>query len=157
MIYIGRVYDKNNLPTFWHDMKPTNTDYHHNDEKKVTINTVDYTRSIKSHSMVKATAELRLPECLLDKTHIKNWNMLYVNFIDSMLCDPTPPENVTPANTVRETLQLLGLESQNDFFILSPDLHETKLWFLNKIIRSPHCESSFKNEAKEILDSVSLN
>ena len=136
---------------FWEQIRPENLSTHENNDKKVSVNTVGFTAHQQGCYGVKNTLELRMPEASLDKVDVINWIRLYINFIESAK-NAKMPLNRQVAG-VRGTLQILGLQGVQNFLILSSGLHETRLWFLNRIIQYSNMKT-LVNEAKKIVEEI---
>lgn len=119
----------------WDLMIPQNIAPYENEERRVNLNLVNYARALHYSSNYRKTIELRWPEGTLSGHDIKCWVRLFLNFIDT--CRDLPmPDNLERA-TLEETLTILGLNhSKESFLILSEGLHETKTWFLERIIEN---------------------
>jgi hypothetical protein len=115
-------------------LQPQNLSYYENDDRRVNLNLVNYARADYFKSNQRKTIELRWPEGTLDGKDIKCWVRLFLNFIDN--CKNRPmPDNLNDS-TLEETLGYLGLNHESDsFVILSEGLHETKTWFLERILK----------------------
>lgn len=137
---------------FWEKIRPNNLQTHENNDKKVSINTVGYAGAQQGAYGVKNTIELRMPEASLERMDVINWVRLYLHFIESTKTAKMPLSRQVAG--VKDTLQILGLEGVQNFFILSRGLYETKVWFLNRIIRYSTMDK-LVNEAKKILKKVS--
>lgn len=124
----------------WDYIRPSNLGVHENPDKKYTINTVGWARGDRR------TVELRWPECSLDRMHVYNWTLLFVSFVE--LCKSRPaPTLLSPAQSVGETLEILGLQNPagGPLLILDENLFLLKLWFLRRLMRF----SSIKKIARE--------
>jgi hypothetical protein len=133
-------------------MQPTNLDVHHNYEKRVAINLIGYTLGILSPQHSRRTAEFRLPEGTLVREDVENWVRLYIHFIEE--CATRTMCHMKHAN-LQESLGILGLAGMNgEFLILSPELHETKVWFLKRILSYTNNPALFQ-EAIEHLNLIS--
>lgn len=150
LIYGDINYCRNRLDNFWHKMAPTCFETHDNDDKKYTLNTLGYAKALQNAFYDRATVELRLPECLLDYMHVKNWIVLMLNFVQSCMDNSVVPENLHPVNSIRDFFTLLGLQSSSDFWILDSNILNAKIWILEKL--RERCE--FNTEATEILDLI---
>ena len=139
----------------WNNLKPKNLTIHNNNEKRVALNTVGFATGLLNPNHNRKTVELRLPEFVLDEIHVKNWIRLIVCFVDSSRKHDCVPVDLTPCCKIEDILNYLGLSSDKDFFILSHELFNTKIWFLNKII---NCCSNQKTivQAKKYLEFVTL-
>lgn len=117
----------------YHTLKPTNLSYYENEDRRVNLNLVNYTRAVTYETNHRNTLELRWPEGTLDPRDIKCWVRLFLSFIDT--CKTLPmPISLHPANLF-QALTYLGLNHSNDTFIIfSEGLHDTKTWFLERIL-----------------------
>jgi len=98
---------------------------------------------------------LRLPECVLDEVHIKNWTALILNFVQVTKSKEWEIESFEPIQDLNEALLYLGLKDDSAFAILDPTLVHVKLWLLAKIItRSQNAE--LVAEAKKEFDFATL-
>jgi hypothetical protein len=138
-------YDYKKPSTLWHGISPSNLSVHNNFEKRFTLNTVGFAIGILNPLYNRNTVELRLPECILDERHVKNWTRLIVQFVEASKNSLRAPEDLDSCQSLEEILLYLGLYGGEDFLILSPELLNTKLWFLNKII----CFSNNKKIIKQ--------
>jgi len=129
-------------------MSPSNIGYYDNQDRRVNLNIVNYTRACTYESKVRKTLELRWAEGTLSSKDIKCWTRLFLFFIDT--CKNRPfPANFDVCN-LSETLKYLGLgHEDNSFSIFSEGLFETKIWLLQRFLE--HSEE-FKKEASDILD-----
>ena len=137
---------------FWQEIKPENVGTHENNDKKVSVNTVGFTASQQGAYGVKNTLELRMPEASLEKKDVVNWVRLYLNFIETTKNAEMPLSR--QVGGVKDTLQILGLQGVQNMFILSTGLYQTKLWFLNRIIKYSDMPK-LVNEATKMLNKVS--
>jgi hypothetical protein len=137
---------------FWEKIRPENLNTHENNDKKVSVNTVGFTASQQGAYGVKNTLELRMPEASLDKADVTNWIKLYLNFIETTKSAEMPVSRQVAG--VKDTLQILGLQGVQNFFMLSTGLYETKLWFLNRIIQHSTMPT-LVNEATKIVKHIS--
>jgi hypothetical protein len=129
----GVLYDALLPKHFWLDMMPTDLNAHNNMEKRYAINPIGFAIAQIHPSHVRNTVELRLPECVLDAAHVKNWVRLIVNFVHLCASAPVAPPTVDGVRTVFEGLQYLGLEPVADFAIFDEELADLKVWFLKKL------------------------
>ena len=101
---------------------------------RVNLNLVNYARAEFFKTDHRKTLELRWPEGTLYSRDVKCWVRLFLNFIDT--CKDRPmPKNLLRAD-LDETLTFLGLNHNQDFIIFSEGLHDTKTWFLERIIEN---------------------
>lgn len=115
-------------------MEPQHLDIHHNQDKRVAINLIGYAtgrRVNKGYS--RKTAEFRLAEGTLDRYDVENWTRLYLHFLDE--CAGKPMPKLQPAG-LDKTLTILGLlGADGQYVLLSPELQETKVWFLRRLLK----------------------
>lgn len=141
-IYNPRRNKSFSVDRFWQKIKPRN---YSASDKRTTLNFTNYLKNRDYGGRV--TAELRLPEGTLDPIDVKNWTRLFVHFI-SMAKKLDSPSDLKEPN-LEEALQILGLHNDEPYFILSSGLFETKLWFLNRILRF-----SSRNDIREQSDDI---
>ena len=116
-------------------LQPNNLSYYENEDRRVNLNLVNYFRARHLNSENRKTLELRWPEGTLSKRDVKNWVILFLNFIDTCK-DLKMPKNIQPAS-IEETLFYLGLNHKNKIFsIFDENLHDTRTWFLNRIVKN---------------------
>lgn len=127
-------YNPEKPSTLWFGLSPSNLSVHNNFEKRVALNTVGFAIAMLNPKYHRNTVELRLPESLLEEKHVKNWIRLIINFVDSCKDVEEPPSDLYSCSNLEEILYYLGLFGGKDFLILSPELLNTKIWFLQKII-----------------------
>jgi hypothetical protein len=121
--------------TIYDSLKPADTSYFENNDRRVTLNLVNYCRAIKQQTNTRKTIELRWPEGTLDSNEIKNWVRLFLNFIEYAKDAALPESSSCP--TVSQAMNLLGLGHTNKFTILSEGLLKTKIWLLERIVNNP--------------------
>lgn len=136
--------------TIWEIFKPTNLNFYDNEDRRVNLNLVNFARAINFNNDYRKTLELRWPEGTLDASDIKCWVRLFLSFIDT--CKDLPmPTDLSQAN-VQETLTYLGLDhGPSTFIIFSEGLHETKTWFLERILKNADKKAAIK-QALDILN-----
>ena len=147
----------------WGLICPRNLAPYENEDKRVTLNFVNYAYSLMMESKGcdadRKTVELRMPEGTLNGIDVTNWVKLFLMFVDSCV-DAKMPENLEPVKSVGEFFQYIGMAEENVFFILSKGMNSTKNWILSKIIKSESCANNRKSvkywcDAKEILNRTS--
>ncbi len=128
-------------------------------DRSVTLNITNFLKSQKwPKTWSKSTVEFRWPEGTLNPTDVKNWLRLFVHFVEYSKNRPMP-KDLCHAD-IDETLNILGLGHEDEaFVVLSEGLHETKTWFLERIIKHydeyPYLERKKQTErAKEILNDM---
>jgi hypothetical protein len=140
-----RTADLSDPETFWLRVRPVSYDHA---ERRVALNMVNYALAHPG----KRTAELRLPEGTLDPGEIKNWARLFIHFVHSQRKAPWPA-TVAPLIDIKSALAVLGLHSDDPFFLLSKGLYETKAWFLSRILKHSS-KKLYKAEAQEFLNFI---
>ncbi|RTK97725.1 MAG: hypothetical protein EKK64_00490 [Neisseriaceae bacterium] len=125
---------------FYNFCCPKDIGFFENKERKVNFNLVNYARACHYGTSSKKTLELRWPESTLNKNDIKNWTILFLNFIENCKFKEIP-DNFFDLN-LNETLDILGLNS--DF----EEIKQLKIWLLKRFSKYT---SAFKEEAVEIL------
>lgn len=148
-------YDKSNPKKIWSRLCPRDLTIHNNYEKRVSLNTIGFAISRINKNFSRNTVELRMPECILDETHVKNWTRLIINFIERSFSHEDLPEDLKPVKNIKEALVFLGLAEEDKFSILCPETLNTKIWFLRKILQNSQCEKTTK-QAKKYLDFITL-
>jgi len=140
----------------WIILQPTNINHFENDDRKVNLNIVNYTKAKLYQNDRRKTLELRWPEGTLDATNIQCWVKLFLSFIDTCK-NKSMPENLLPA-TLDEMLTYFGIQHENKkFVILSQELHEMKTWILERIINFGSQNFPLHREivgAKDILNKM---
>lgn len=126
-------------------------------DRAVTLNIQNYLKLLKWPAWLKGTVEFRWPEGTLNSVDVKNWIRLFVNFVENSKDRPMP-EDICHSD-LDETLDILGLGHPDGLTVLSPGLHETKTWFLERIIKHydeyPYLERKKQTDrAKEILNDM---
>jgi|694.fasta_scaffold96059_3 hypothetical protein len=143
------------LNLLWDLLQPTSLGIHDNADKKYTLNTVGFKSFELNPNFARPTVELRLPECVLDEVHIKNWTALILNFVQVTKSKEWEIESFEPIQDLNEALLYLGLKDDSAFAILDPTLVHVKFWLLAKIItRSQNAE--LVAEAKKEFDFATL-
>ena len=137
----GETYHKNfinknikwSAKSLWFLFHPLNISFFENDDRKVNLNLVNYTRAVFNQNQNRKTIELRWPEGTLDSRDIKNWTILFLSFIDSCKNKPMPKNLLKP--TLNEVLTYFDFHHENkNFIILGEDFHDVKTWLLERII-----------------------
>jgi len=118
----------------WEIFKPNNLNFYENEDRRVTLNLVNYARAIQYDSTHRKTLEFRWPEGTLDGRDVRCWVRLFLSFID--ICKDRPmPANLCTAN-LSDALTYLGMNHDKDSFVIfSEGLHDTKTWFLERILQ----------------------
>lgn len=158
VIFAGAKYSAEDI---WDIFQPSDIGFYDNQDRRVTLNLVNYARSIEYSSWsARRTIEFRWPEGTLAGATIKNWTRLFLNFIEN--CKDRPmPANLYPAS-LPEALAILGIGHDDTFYIFSEGLLDTKTWFLERIIEHlPQCSKTpsgtkavFTKDAQNILNKM---
>lgn len=119
--------------------------------KRTSITAINYLRSTSGSyewaHFDRRTVELRLPCGTLDPEDVKNWARFFIHFVETSKGKEFP--GVVSPVKLKESLTIMGLHSDDPFYILSPGLYETKLWILKRIIR-------FGRSKKLIADALKM-
>ena len=143
-------------PSFlWEIMRPHDLGIHNNHSKRVTLNTVGFANAQNNSFYPRNTVELRLPECLLDENHVRNWLILIVNFVEVCKNKNDTLRNLKSSNSVDEALIHLGFSGEESFLFLSKELLNAKLWFLDKIMKTTQNQTIFQ-QAKRHFELATL-
>ena len=102
-------------------LQPNDLSFYENEDRRVNLNLVNYFRAINYKSENRKTLELRWPEGTLSKRDVKNWVVLFLNFIDTCK-DLKMPKNLYSA-TVPEALEYLGSSSMASVNSLSASVY----------------------------------
>lgn len=116
-------------------VRPLDISMYENQDRRVTLNLVNYCRAIEQKHSNRKTIELRWPEGTLSGEDIKNWVRLFLNFIEHAKNAPLQRHEDFPS--LQEGLNILGLGHQNGFCILSEGLLATKTWLLERMLKNP--------------------
>lgn len=138
-------------------LQPTDLSFYENDDRRVNLNLVNYYRAIRYGSDNRKTLELRWPEGSLSKQDVKNWVVIFLNFIDKCK-DLKMPKNLMPAS-LHETLHYLGLNHTDEkcFSIFDETLYDAKMWLLERIIHNQSFKhSKIDNKVEILMQSLKL-
>jgi len=147
-------YRPTNLKQFWNDMSPENLAPHDNADKRYTVNTIGYKIGQLNPIYSRQTVEFRFPECVLNKDHIGNWVRLLLTFVDDCFNTMSVPENIHNSSSLSDVMQIMGLQGEQDFFVLDKELLEAKKWFLQKINHQSG-GTVYAKEASDLLAFIS--
>jgi len=118
---------------FWETVRPENTSFYNNPDRRINLNLVNFARAKQAQTLARGTLELRWPEGTLDPLDIRCWVRLFLHFIETCKNRPMPKDLLSC--DLRGALKLMGLHHEDkNFVVLSRGLHETKTWFLNRIL-----------------------
>lgn len=148
----NKYWDPQDLFVFF---APTNLNNYENEDRRVSLNFVNFVKSIVTGNNLRKTLELRFPEGTLDYNEIKSWLLFYLNFLD--FCkDKTMPGDLKEIKNLDEVLFILGLyHEENTFHIFGKELHETRIWFLKRLIQ--YGETEYKKQSQKKLDFLFEN
>lgn len=137
-----------NASDYWNLYKPNNTSLN-NADRRLSMNLVNYYRSITLKSFKRKTVEFRFPESTLVEKNIKNWARFLINFIELVKSRQT----IYPINSVDNVCDFLSFSGLrfDDNNLLSEGLLETRNWAIKKL-RRHSCNSQIKNEANVLLE-----
>jgi len=153
-----KVFDRNQ---YWDPQDlfvffaPTNLNTYENEDRRVNLNFVNFVKSIVTGNNLRKTLELRCPEGTLDYREIKFWLYFYLNFLDYCK-DKQMPDDLKEIKKIDEVLYVLGLSHNKEtFYIFGQILHETRIWFLKRLIQ--YGNSDFQKQAQKKLDFLFEN
>lgn len=116
---------QSNPENTWKLLKPTTFKVHNNNQKRFTLNLINYAKFIKFNKKgSRATIELRLPEGTLEWENIYNWTYFYLNFINFSLKNPCL-SNSTFVNNIDSFFKTSGINNSKNLDI--------KCWFEKRI------------------------
>lgn len=119
----------------WNLIKPKNLHdkYLRNENRRHTMNFCNHCSGGD-----KMTVEFRFPEGTTSSEDVKHWCRLFLCFVEK--AKTAKMEKVGEFFNLQQALYHLGLGGDDKkFYILSPALRETKLWFLNRLLE--HCDN----------------
>ena len=142
-----------NMENFWDEIKPTKLHVHSNEQKRVTLNAVNYATSV-AHAEAngvpdksqRPTLEFRLPEGTLDPDDIKYWTVFFINFIDYTSQKSVFPKTFNSLSTLKKFFIYVGLgkkEIEKNEILLN-----AKMWFLKRF--NLYGNDKIKSEIKEL-------
>lgn len=153
-----KVFDRNrywDAQDFFVFFAPTNLNTYENEDRRVTLNFVNFVKSIVTGNDSRKTLELRYPEGTLDYNEIKSWLFFYLNFLD--YCKDKPmPEDLREVKKIDDVLEVLGLShDKNIFYIFGENLHTTRIWFLKRLVQ--YGSIDYRKQAQKKLDFLFEN
>lgn len=109
---------------FWNCYGPKDFSIHNNKDKRVTMNLVNYATYIQAPFLFNArpTVEFRFPEGTFNYIDIKNWVILFVNFVENIKFRKMP-DNLYCVSNVESLTDILGLSDKNN-----------KKWFFSRLL-----------------------
>lgn len=120
---------------FWELMRPNNLATNDNNQRKFTLNLVNFAYALYCEQVgggtFRKTVELRLPEGTLNSDDIKNWVRLFVLFVDTAKNVTKMPKNLKAIMTLGDFMRVLGLGKNNIPF--SSALKNTRIWIMERI------------------------
>lgn len=124
-----------NVFDFWEVYSPKNKNIHNNKDKKVTMNLVNYKNFMEQPFLyfARSTVEFRFPEGTLNEVDIRNWVILFINFIENVK-NKEMPKNLRCVKNIDELIKILGIHDKN------------KKWFFNRIFCNNQLENKWKNQ-----------
>lgn len=138
----------------WGILRPMNLNFYENEDRRFNLNLVNFARALDYNSEHRKTLELRWPEGTLSGKDIRGWVVIFLNFID--ICKNLPmPQNLN-SFSLEEALVCLGLSHDKDFLILSETLHETKTWFLERILQNNQLNKENKKTLKSATNILNI-
>jgi hypothetical protein len=109
---------------FWDCYGPKNLSIHNNKDKRVTMNLVNYAAYLQMPYLrcSRPTVEFRFPEGTFNYIDIKNWVLLFVNFVENIKFRKMP-DNLYCVSNVNSLVDILGVSDNNN-----------KKWFFNRLL-----------------------
>jgi hypothetical protein len=140
--------------SFWATMQPTDISKHNNMEKRYTLNTVGFSTGQVIPGYNRNTVELRLPDCRLEDSHVRNWTRLFVQFVDASSRRCKIPSDTKPCSSIEEILIYMGLADDDEMYVLDSDLLSLKMWLL-KAMGAAYNGFALSQQAKKHLEFIS--
>jgi hypothetical protein len=133
---------------YWEYYKPNSTALTSCD-RRMSMNLLNFYRSIKLKTFNRKTVEFRFPESTLVEKNIKNWARFLVFFVE-FVKNTKRLAPAAPTDSLLNFLSIVGLYNSDEKVKYSPGLIETRLWILKRINRyGNHCT---KNQAKNLIE-----
>lgn len=156
LYYSFRAIDRSKRWTatcLWNRLRPKNLSSQDNFCRWQSVNLVNYANGLVDSRYKRKTIEFRLPEGSLSKSDVINWVRLFVNFVDFVKYKPMP-ENIKSVS-IENALWYLGIgHNKDNFYILSPGLHATKTWLLERAMTYGTYAVTAKNILKRMWEPV---
>jgi hypothetical protein len=154
--YFGKYYTSEELYNLYMPSNRSDVD----EFRYRAINIVNYYKGLRNKNYKRKTVEYRLPEGTLEDNDVVNWMRLFVNFTDTVK-NTQMPSNIEDAS-IKEAMFYLGLYHENDkFYIFSPALNKTRIWFLKRIInrldstkKLSYYQAEIRTDAKKLLKEI---
>jgi hypothetical protein len=148
-------YNPNNTDSFWYQIQPTDYSKHNNYDKRYALNPMGFAiaRYMDTSDYDRNTIELRLPECLLEESHVRNWVRFILLLVEDSLDVSKVPQDIEPSKSVNDVLYYMGLAEKEDFSILDPELSSLRMWFLKKLACSEIIQTA--RQANKRLEFIS--
>ena len=136
----------------WNMFRPESVEVHENPDRHHTLNLVNYLTYLYDPCYERATLEFRFPEGSVVPLDVMNWARLLVHFVDGIKhC--SMPIDFTVCD-VQNSLSVLGLHHDDNFYIFSEGLMQTRTWFLRRIMKYCRRREDWRMQAKRILDDM---
>ena len=145
------AYSLNTGRKIWDFFRPKVLNIRNPVEKRYSLNLLNYFVATRT-KFKRKTIEFRFPEGTLCKDTIKNFILLFINFVDHVKTLPVP--KTRSSSSVADVLSYLGLAGKNQLYLLNNDLMKVKVWLLKRIIRHGK-NNNHKNQARNILARIS--
>lgn len=135
--------------------KPKVANIRHAQEKRYSLNLLNYYVSTKKPYFKRKTVEFRFPEGTLTSNVVKNFIILLVSFVDIIKSINVMPTELCNFN-LNQILQICGLDHKDDkFYIFDTDLFEARKWFLQRLKRYDHSyKRLYKTSASIMIDAL---
>lgn len=141
--YADVEWDWSSPNKVWRKIKPDNFSPHNNENKRFSLNFVNYAHWLYDQAFGRPTVELRLPEGTLVGEDVANWIKLFLVIItQSKLSCPVDSTHYD----LYGLMDFLALNGQ-----VSPGLKKLKCWICSKILTFS-TSTLFCEQAREIYD-----
>jgi hypothetical protein len=152
-LYTSKI-NNNSLKTakdYWECYKPNSTALTSGD-RRMSLNLLNYFRSMKLKTFNRKTVEFRFPESTLVEKNIKNWVRLLVFFVEFSIRNKKLI-SISPIDNLLKFLNVVGLYDFDNKIKYSSGLLETRLWALKRIHRYAN-NIDIKNQAKNLIERL---
>lgn len=135
-----------NSKSFFDYMCPKSTKISNNIEKRVSLNILNYVKSLKNYNH-KCTVEFRYPDSVLIENDIRFWTFFFINFVSFCKSKKMPSSFNTP-KCIDEFFSFCGIGNYNDiFYIYDSNLFDIKNWVLERLLK--YSSGNFKKQAQK--------
>jgi hypothetical protein len=147
-----KTWDNPTAFSIWNMFRPESIDVHENGDRHRAINLVNYLTSLYDPLYERITLEFRFPDGTINPADVMNWPRLLVNFVDNIK-RWNMPANFAVCD-VWDTLTVLGLHHDDNFYIFSEGLMRTRTWLLKRIMKYCRERKDWGLQARKILNEI---